>query len=46
LIKDLEEMRRIKGRVVGWSGTSFLLQVFGMCEEISGDFLHFDGYRI
>lgn len=24
----------------------FFLQVFGMCEEISGDFLHYDGYKI
>jgi hypothetical protein len=45
-IKDLEEMRRIKGGDVGWSGHIFFLQVFGMCEEISGDFLHYDGYKI
>jgi hypothetical protein len=32
--------------MLGGVGTFFFLQVFGMCEEISGDFLHYDGYKI
>jgi hypothetical protein len=32
--------------LLGGADGLFLLQVFRMCGEISGNFLHFDEYRV
>jgi hypothetical protein len=38
--------RRDKEELLGGVDGLFLLKVFGMCGDISGDFLHFDKYRV